>query len=60
MAVFREKSIVSQDAPADCVLSVRDLRITFLVVIGWFGKARELRAVDGIGFDLVPGRRWVS
>ncbi|ASJ73053.1 ABC transporter ATP-binding protein [Granulosicoccus antarcticus] len=42
-------------AVADSVLKVRDLRVSFAVGTSWFGKSRELRAVDGIGFDLAPG-----
>ncbi len=55
IAVVSEQTIDSDEVPADCVLSVRDLRVTFPVDNGWFGKSRQLRAVDGIGFDLAPG-----
>jgi len=41
--------------PATCVLTVRDLRVSFPVRTGWFSRTRELRAVDGIGFDLYAG-----
>jgi len=37
------------------VLKVRDLRVTFRISSGIFARRRELRAVDGIGFDLAVG-----
>lgn len=37
------------------VLKVRDLRVTFQIPTGFFSKTRDLRAVDGIGFDLQEG-----
>src|SRR3954471_22891823 len=42
-------SSLPDEAPADAVLSVRDLRI-------WYGTTRgPVRAVDGVSFDLRPG-----
>ncbi len=40
---------------SDTILRVRDLRVTFPVHTGWFARKRDLRAVDGIGFDLAAG-----
>ncbi len=52
-----EEQNKSHDQPANVtpVLQVRDLRVSFPVRRGWFSKARTLRAVDGIGFDLYAG-----
>lgn len=41
--------------PGDTILRVRNLRVTFPVHSGWFSPKRQLRAVDGIGFDLAAG-----
>ena len=48
------------DAPAESVepsLQVKDLQIAFPIKMGGglFGKTKELRAVDGVSFDLRPG-----
>ncbi|MFZ9709000.1 MAG: ABC transporter ATP-binding protein [Steroidobacteraceae bacterium] len=37
------------------LLSLRGLRVSFTVGGGWWRRARELRAVDGIDLDLAPG-----
>lgn len=37
------------------LLAVEDLRVSFPVPGGWFTRPRELRAVDGIGFELAAG-----
>ena len=47
---------ISVDAEdKDIVLRVENLRVSFPVRKGWFGKPLELRAVDGISFDLEAG-----
>lgn len=37
------------------LLSLRGLRVSFAVGGGWWRRASELRAVDGIDLDLAPG-----
>ncbi|MGQ7844635.1 ABC transporter ATP-binding protein [Granulosicoccus sp. 3-233] len=54
-AAAQNPSIRGSDDPTGTLLRVRNLRVTFPVQSGWFSKRRELRAVDGIGFDLAAG-----
>ncbi|WP_413814170.1 ABC transporter ATP-binding protein [Aureimonas sp. Leaf427] len=43
-------------AEAPVVLEVKDLSKTFRLSGSFFGKARELKAVDGVSFDVRKGR----
>jgi oligopeptide/dipeptide ABC transporter ATP-binding protein len=46
----------TQQEPADPLLSVSDLRLTFRTGYGgWFGNRRNVRAVDGVSFDVQRG-----
>ncbi len=48
--------IDTQQESADPLLSVSDLRLTFSMGYGgWLGNRREVRAVDGISFDVRRG-----
>jgi ABC-type microcin C transport system duplicated ATPase subunit YejF len=55
-AIPRLDQGVSPPATAgETLLSVRDLTVTFPIRNGLFRKAQELRAVDGVSFDLKKG-----
>jgi oligopeptide/dipeptide ABC transporter ATP-binding protein len=48
--------IDTRQRAAEALLSVRDLRLTFSTGYGgWFGNRRQVRAVDGISFDVQRG-----
>ncbi len=50
-----DRFVPPRRAPESAVLSVRDLRVTYMQRTGqWFGK-RAIQAVDGISFDLAAG-----
>ncbi len=50
------RMINTQQESADPLLSVSDLRLTFNTGYGgWLGNRRQVRAVDGISFDVQLG-----
>jgi len=42
-------------APGDVVMSVRDLKVHFILKSGLFGGGGTVRAVDGVSFDVFKG-----
>ena len=51
----RRSGTQATKSKAAAVLEVKDLRKTYVLGQGWFGKRREVRAVDGVSFSVRRG-----